>query len=99
MKKISSSYIVRLKSRAVISSREQEALQLLAKKLYVTVRAAEKGEAVVLLDSDLYRRLNMEMLGDEEAYRYLSCNHTCAFQNKLKKLLSLGVSMAVLTQS
>lgn len=53
----------------------------------------------MILNSELFRLMKMNMLKDEITYRALSHDPTIVFQGKLKSLLQLGVEIGVLTQS
>lgn len=66
---------------------------------YIVVRNADKGGAVTVLDSDLYRKLNLDILNDHDTYRRLPSDPTSIYQCELQSLLALGVRMGVLSQN
>lgn len=53
----------------------------------------------MVLDSELHRLLNMNMLKGESTYRALPHDPTIMFQGKFKSLLQQGVELVALTQS
>lgn len=63
------------------------------------MRATNKGGTVVVLDSELYRWLTVEMLKNDETYVWLPNNPTDYFQRDMKNLLTKGVDMGVLTSA
>lgn len=65
----------------------------------IVVRSADKGGAVIVLDSGLYDSLNKYMLADIDTYRPLSHNPTSIFQTAFTKLLEEGVSLGAISTS
>lgn len=58
----------------------------------------DKGGAVVAMNAELYRLLNLQMLEDDNTYINLWTDPTASFQKSLKDLFE-GVVEGVLTQS
>lgn len=86
------------KYRNNITHAEKQALRNLSANEQIVIRSADKGGAIVVLDSELYRKVNYDILSDVHTYRALSYNPTSVFQNKIRDLLQEGVSLGVLTE-
>ncbi|XP_068098889.1 uncharacterized protein [Hyperolius riggenbachi] len=81
-----------------LTKREHDALQSLQNNDSIVIRNADKGGAVVVLDSEMYRAEALRQLDDKETYQILPGDPTARFQVELKKLLNLGVSLGVFSE-
>lgn len=77
---------------------EKEALLELTNNPNIMIRSADIGGAVILLDTELYQQLNMDLLSDTKTYRPMRSDPTVVFQNKLKSLLKYGVDLGIITE-
>lgn len=78
-----------------LSLREQKAIHELRHNKDIIVRKAEKGGSVVLMDMDLYIKLNKAMLEDPTTYTKLKSNPTKQFLVDFIQILCNGVSLGV----
>lgn len=91
-------HIIVLCHRCNLTRDESQALKELGNNKNVTIRSADKGGAVVVLDSEIYKRLNLEMLGNKSIYTELSSDPTDRFKQELRGLLDLGVREGIFTR-
>lgn len=85
--------------RRNMSQHEHAALRNLSQRKDITIRSADKGGAVIILDSGLYDLLNKDMLKDQDTYRSLAQNPTNAFQSSLSKLLADGLELGAISET
>lgn len=81
-----------------ITHSERQALLDIQNNLDLVVQKADKGGAVVLLDGGLYKKLDLEILGDTNTYTHLS-NVLHCFRKKTKSLLQEAVAMEAINQN
>ena len=71
-----------------IKLEERNALKELSENRNLTIKEADKGSAVVLMDSNFYRKKIENILLNENAYERLSTNNDNKVMSKLKKLVN-----------
>lgn len=81
-----------------LSDMERKALNKLKNNRDITVRKADKGGSVVLLNTELYIKLNEAILNDVKTYTKLAKDPTADILNKLKLVLDEGKALGVLDQ-
>lgn len=79
--------------------KENAALKNLSEREDIVVRQADKGGAVIVLDSELYRSLNRSLLDDPTTYRKQSQDPTAPFLKHLNSLLNIGEQLEVLSNT
>ncbi|XP_077109686.1 uncharacterized protein LOC143766127 [Ranitomeya variabilis] len=71
-----------------VTSNERLAMKALAENTLLTIKPADKGGAVVVMDSTKYRAEIVRQLDDATVYEKLSCNPTLRFQRELQLVVS-----------
>lgn len=74
-----------------LTRQESRALAEISYNKDMVVHSADKGGTVVILDAELYRLLNVQMLSDDTVYKKRSGDPTATFSRELKDLLQMGV--------
>lgn len=77
----------------------RKALRNLRANEDLLIKMLDKGRAVVVMDSGLYLKYNLDLLADTEVYIPLNRDPTIEFQGRLKSLLNEAVSSEVLTSN
>ena len=73
--------------RSNLNQSEKEALNLLKSRKDIVIKEADKGSAVVILNSGFYQEKLMNMLSDTETYSTLSSNQDLKILHRVEKLV------------
>lgn len=77
---------------------ERNALQELSKLSEIVIRQADKGGAIVILDSLIYKQENLKILSNRTTYRPLQYDPTLEFHTVLSNLAEKGFKMGILNR-
>ncbi|CAJ0931895.1 unnamed protein product [Ranitomeya imitator] len=75
---------------------ERDTLRTLADNPLITIKPADKGGAVVVMDSTKYKAEILRQLDDGAVYERLSCNPTFRFQKELQLVISDSLAMGLI---
>ncbi|CAJ0937035.1 unnamed protein product, partial [Ranitomeya imitator] len=75
---------------------ERNTLKALADNTLITIKPADKGGAVVVMDSAKYRAEILRQLDDGAVYEKLPCNPTLRFQRELQLVVSDSLDMGLI---
>ncbi|CAH2301308.1 Hypothetical predicted protein, partial [Pelobates cultripes] len=70
-----------------LTKKERKALKQLMEEENITIRGADKGGGLVILNTTDYKNENQRLLQDTNTYQILTTNPTNEFQLELQKLL------------
>lgn len=87
LKKTAESNMVQKNIKPNISRSEQDAIQSLRGNSNIVIKEADKGGAVVIMDSDHYKQMSMDQLSDVNFYQHLDQNEDCKAILKIKKFV------------
>ena len=71
LKKTAESNVVQKNIKPKISRSEQDAIQNLRGNSNIIIKEADKGGAVVIMDSDYYKQMSMDQFSDVNFYKHL----------------------------
>ncbi|XP_044148864.1 protein YAE1 homolog isoform X1 [Bufo gargarizans] len=81
-----------------LSYKENRALKELMLLKDIVIKQADKGGAVVVLDSYIYKKQNLAMLEDNSTYLELDHNPTPIYQQEMLRLLTHGLEHGFINQ-
>lgn len=77
---------------------ERIALRELSDTHDIVIRQADKGGAIIIMDSEIYRQENLKLLSDSNTYRRLTSNPTFEFRTVLSRHIERGIISGVLNR-
>ncbi|CAG2251143.1 unnamed protein product [Mytilus edulis] len=75
------------KCKQNLTRNEQDALKSLKDDDSIIIKEADKGGAIIIMDTDFYKEKVLEQLNDEEYYKQITNNPDKATKKRLKKLI------------
>ncbi|CAG2208988.1 unnamed protein product [Mytilus edulis] len=75
------------KCKQNLTRNEQDALKSLKDDDSIIIKEADKGGAIIIMDTDFYKEKVLEQLNDEEYYKQVTNNPDKATKKRLKKLI------------
>ncbi|CAH2284671.1 Hypothetical predicted protein, partial [Pelobates cultripes] len=78
--------------------KERNALKQLMRSEDITIKAADKGGGLVILNTSDYGEENRRLLGDTNTYLQLKGDPTIQYQDELKEILNYGKDRGILNE-